>query len=117
MVFMGDVVVGTVSLQWEDIRTWGSDAVEAGYMHKLAIKNGLRGLGVGERVIEWVKRTVTDSGRDTLRLDCEDANSKLCSYYEKLGFIKAGTKSILEGDGYVAALCEMRLSSKDKPNR
>ncbi len=43
LVRLGEEVVGTVSLQWDDELNWGPQPQVAGYMHRLAIKNSFHG--------------------------------------------------------------------------
>ncbi len=91
-------IVGTVGLQWEDASIWGDQPPVAGYIHRLAIKDGFHGLGLGEQVLNWAQAEAAKKGRSLLRLDCSTDNPKLCAYYEKLGFVQVGTKH-REGDG------------------
>lgn len=99
-------IIGTVSLQWDDERNWGAQPPVAGYLHRLAIKDGYRGQNIGKKVIDWAESQVAERGRHYLRLDCEEKNTKLCSYYEDLGFQKVGTRPVSEYGDYVAALFE-----------
>jgi ribosomal protein S18 acetylase RimI-like enzyme len=106
LIKQGDEVVATVAMQWEDERNWGSQPPVAGYMHRLAVKDGHHGQDLGGEIIDWAKSQVAAQGRQFLRLDCEAANTKLCGYYEKLGFTQVGTRSVPEYGDYVAALFE-----------
>ena len=105
-------VVGSVSLQWEDERSWGAQPPIAGYMHRLAIKNGYHDQGLGEIIINWAATQVAQNGKDVLRLDCEEGNVGLCAYYEKLGFVKVGSRPVPEYGDYVAALYEKPASGR-----
>lgn len=100
LVKQGQEIVGTVSLQWEDERTWGAQPPIAGYMHRLAIKEGHHGQGLGEQVIDWVATKVAEQGKELLRLDCPEDNQDLCKYYEKLGFTKTGSRQIPKYDDH-----------------
>lgn len=102
----GEAVVGTVSLQWEDVRSWGEQPPIAGYLHRLAIKDEYKGQGLGDTIVDWAAQQAAKNGRQLLRLDCEESNTQLSAYYEKLGFVKVGTKPIPEYGDYVAALYE-----------
>lgn len=106
IVHSGEQVVGTVSLQWEDARSWGEQPPIAGYLHRLAIKDAYKGQGLGDAVVDWAAQQTLGKDRHLLRLDCEEGNTQLCAYYEKLGFVKVGTKPIPEYGDYVAALYE-----------
>lgn len=105
----GDEVVGTVSLQWDDERNWGLQPPVAGYIHRLAVKEGFHGQGIGERIVDWAATRAAENGRSVLRLDCEDTNTNLCRYYEKLGFVRVGTRDVSDYKGYRAALYERRV--------
>jgi len=113
LVYYGGIVAGTVSLQWEDLRNWGDNVANAGYMHRLAVKDEFHGLGLGSQIVEQVMRTAANNGKDFLRLDCEESNKGLCAYYEKLGFVKVGIRHVPEYGDYVAALYEVSLSQSD----
>lgn len=84
-------VRGTLRLLWEDPDAWPDDRDEAGYVHGLIIRNEARGRGVGAAMLAWAERTTRERGRRFLRLDCDATNSKLCAYYERLGFTSRGT--------------------------
>ena len=109
LIHHGDEVVGTVSLQWEDERNWGPQPPVAGYLHRLAIKDGFHGKGLGEQVVNWAAAQVADRGRQFLRLDCEAKNTQLCAYYENQGFVRVGERPIPEYGDYVAALFEREV--------
>jgi len=103
---ISEELVGAFILQWED-KLWGKKDY-GGYIHKLAIKDGWHGRGLGEEIINWALAEVTRNGRKFLRLDCDLKNTKLCTYYEKLGFKLVGTKDLT---GYSAALYELTVKA------
>jgi ribosomal protein S18 acetylase RimI-like enzyme len=102
-------IIGTVSLQWDDQRIWGNQLPLAGYIHRLAIKNGFHGKNIGKQVIDWAEAHVAENGRTLLRLDCPARNISLCSYYESLGFQQVSKLAIPEYGDYFAALYEKRI--------
>ncbi len=104
-------VIGTVSLQWDDEINWGPQPPIAGYMHRLAVKDGHHGQNIGKRIVDWAGEQTLSNGRSYLRLDCEASNTDLCTYYENLGFTQLGTRSVPKYEDYVAALFEKPLSS------
>jgi len=106
LVREGSEVIGTVSLQWDDERNWGEQPPVAGYLHRLAIREGFHGQGLGERIVDWAAKRVAEKDRQFLRLDCEETNAELCGYYKKLGFVQVGTRPVPEYSNYVAALFE-----------
>lgn len=104
-----DVPAATVSLQEEDVKSWGKQPLVALYIHRLAIEGSYSGQGIGAKIIDWSAEKAKVSGKGFLRLDCPAGNEKLCDYYESLGFIKVGENSDTGYDGYVAALYEKKL--------
>lgn len=81
--------VGTAVFTWSDVRIWGREHgrdESAGYLHRLAIKDGFRGQGIGEQIIGWAEDQVREADRDYLRLDCSSGNKRLRAFYESLGF-------------------------------
>lgn len=97
-------IVGTFALQWEDEQYWGAQPTVAGYIHRLAIKDGFRGKGIGEFAINWSVEKVVSENREYLRLDCDANNSSLCAYYEKQKFTRVGIKPMPEYGDYIASL-------------
>jgi ribosomal protein S18 acetylase RimI-like enzyme len=110
LIKQNNEVVATVALQWNDERNWGPQPPVAGYMHRMAVKDGFHGQGLGAQIVVWAKQQAAEHGRQYLRLDCEAANSQLCAYYEKLGFVQIGTRPVPEYGDYVAALFEQPVS-------
>lgn len=111
IIKQGDEVVATASLQWEDERNWGEQPPVAGYMHRLAVRNDFHGQGLGETITDWISAQVAKEGRQYLRLDCEESNTELCAYYEKLGFVKVGTRPVPEYGDYAAALYQRPVAT------
>ncbi len=111
IVHQNGKIVGTVALGWQDERDWGQQLPNAGYIHRLAIKDGFHGQGIGEQIIDWAVKEVIHNNRQLLRLCCDVNNTQLCAYYEKQDFVQVGTKEP-EENGYTAALYERRLSAE-----
>jgi ribosomal protein S18 acetylase RimI-like enzyme len=101
--------VGTFSITWEDTHTWGKQESDAGYIHRLAVRHGFHGKGLGEAIINWAAAETKKQGRTLLRLDCPLDNKKLRAYYEKQGFIQVGTSKTDQVDGYTPALYERKI--------
>jgi ribosomal protein S18 acetylase RimI-like enzyme len=78
------VPVATIRLLWEDADIWGQQALDAGYMHSLAVRRA--NAGIGRHLIAWAAEQVRAAGRSYLRLDCWNGNTALHSYYRSLGF-------------------------------
>jgi len=58
----------------------------------------------------WCAHEVSRLNRRLLRLDCGAENTKLCAYYESLGFVRVGLKT----DGIVWSLYEKPVSSASR---
>lgn len=98
--------VATMSLSWSDEKYWGIQQPNAGYVHRIAVKAGLHGLGLGGYAVEWSGQRIKEKGLQYLRLDCDLMNADLCQYYESLGFARVGTRPIPALGDYVASLYE-----------
>jgi RimJ/RimL family protein N-acetyltransferase len=98
--------VGTFSLDWIDERHWGPQGPIAGYVHGICVREGFNGRGLGTFTIEWCANTVSALNRRFLRLDCDAGNTKLCAYYELLGFTRVALKPMLDSGEYIASLYE-----------
>ncbi|MFL9924903.1 GNAT family N-acetyltransferase [Herbaspirillum lusitanum] len=104
--------VATFSLDWDDETHWGAQEPIAGYAHGLSVKNGFNGLGLGNFMIDWCAHQVRSLGRSFVRLDCDSRNTRLCAYYESLGFIRAGFGPKLEHGDHVDSLYEKSVSGR-----
>jgi ribosomal protein S18 acetylase RimI-like enzyme len=98
-----DMPVATMSLSWQDETYWGAQDPIAGYVHRIAVRNGFHGLGLGRSSIDWCANQVSAMNRGYLRLDFDQRNTKLCAYYEALGFTWVATKPMPELGEYVAS--------------
>jgi GNAT superfamily N-acetyltransferase len=79
-------LVGTLRIEWED-PFWGDHgAGEAGYVHALAIRDHVRGHGLGVQLLQWAEAQTASRGRSYIRVDCWAENAHLRRYYESLGF-------------------------------
>jgi GNAT superfamily N-acetyltransferase len=105
---IGNEIVATFELAWEDERMWGPQPPDAGYIHRLAVKDGWHGHDLGGQIIEWSAREIKRRGRQFLRLDSDERNTKLCAYYERNGFKQVGQKLIPDQKDYLANLYERR---------
>ncbi len=83
-------IVGTLRVEWEDAHLWPDDPTGGGYVHALAVRNHIRGHGIGARLLDWAQAHIAAQGREYIRLDCWDKNARLCRYYESLGFRPCG---------------------------
>jgi ribosomal protein S18 acetylase RimI-like enzyme len=101
-----DMPVATMSLSWQDEKYWGTQDPIAGYVHRVAVRNGFHGLGLGSFSIDWCATQVSARNRRYLRLDCDHRNKMLSAYFEALGFTLVATKPMPELGDYVASLYE-----------
>jgi len=100
------IPVGTFSLDWDDEVCWGAQEPIAGYVHGISVRKGFNGRGLGSFVIVWCANKVSTLNRRLVRLGCDARNTKLCAYYESLGFIQVGIKPIPEYGDHIASLYE-----------
>jgi len=98
--------VGTITLQWSDMKFWGDLPPNAGYVHKLAIKRSYSGQSLGFRMMEWAETKARAEGMTHLRLDCLASNKTIREYYEKAGFVHV--RDTL-APGWKASLYEKKL--------
>ncbi|WP_423395073.1 GNAT family N-acetyltransferase [Burkholderia sp. LMG 21824] len=95
-------------LRWEDEAYWGPQAPVAGYLHRLSVRDGFHGRGLGRHVIDWCADQVRAQQRRFLRLDCDPRNAKLCAYYEAFGFERVALRPL--SSGYIASLYERAVA-------
>lgn len=86
LAWIDGAAIATISLEWDDTYVWGKQPPNAGYIHRVAVRNNQHGQKIGERLLDWASVEARAKGRRLLRLDCPTSNKKLCDYYQKLGF-------------------------------
>lgn len=101
-----DDPAGTLTLQWEDVPTWGVMPPDAAYVHGFAVGRAYAGLGLGRALLDWAERQAIEGGKTYLRLDCLASNPALRAYYERAGFSLRG---LVDDDQ--SALYERRVSA------
>jgi ribosomal protein S18 acetylase RimI-like enzyme len=99
-----EISVAIFSLSWQDETYWGPQEPHSGYLHGLCVRDSFHGRGLGSYAVDQCADLVRANNRDRLRLDCGLKNTKLCAYYESLGFIRVGVKPM--SNDYVASLYE-----------
>ena len=104
------MAVGTFSLDWDDEVYWGPQEPIAGYVHGLSVRKGFDGRGLGSSVIDWCANQVSILNRRFVRLGCDVRNTKLCGYYESLGFVRIGVKPMPEHGDYIDSLYEKSVN-------
>lgn len=104
---VGNDIVSSMILQWHDPIFWPEiKQNEAGFIHKLCVKSEHSGMGIAKLMIEHAIAECKRKGIRTLRLDTGWDRQKLHALYERIGFRKAGKKTIGEMD---YALYEMDI--------
>jgi len=104
---IGNIVTSSMILQWHDQLFWPEAKHNvSGYIHKLCVKREYSGIGLSKLMIAHAIEECKKKGIYTLRLDTGWNRQKLCAFYESLGFIKVGRKTIAERD---YALYEMKI--------
>ncbi|MBZ9778527.1 GNAT family N-acetyltransferase [Psychroflexus sp. CAK8W] len=87
-------VIGMVRILEEDLMYWGEQVEKAKYVHSLVVKEEFNGQGLGKEILQQIAQQAKAEDCKYLRLDADSKNPKLCSYYEKQGFQKVGTKEL-----------------------
>jgi protein-tyrosine phosphatase len=116
---LGDNVVASVTLAWNDPFVWGDQAESAGYIHMLMVDRAYAGHRLGRSLLDWTERRIAGSGTHLARLDCVRANLGLRDYYEDAGYRLVGytdfarTAEAILGDSIPAetALYEKTLTA------
>jgi ribosomal protein S18 acetylase RimI-like enzyme len=70
-------------------------------LSKLYIRKTLRGLGIGKESVDFVAGLCRQSGIGKLWLTVNKYNSESISWYERLGFARAGEVVMDIGGGYI----------------
>ncbi|KML59822.1 hypothetical protein VL15_09820 [Burkholderia cepacia] len=102
------VAAAIFMLTWQDDEYWGPQDPVAGYVHRLSVRDGFHGHGLGRHAIDWCADQVRTRRRPFLRLDCDPRNARLCAYYEALGFARVSLRPM--ASGYIASLYERAVA-------
>ncbi|CAM1341925.1 GNAT family N-acetyltransferase [Tenacibaculum amylolyticum] len=86
--------IGMVRIMNEDELYWGIQTEKAKYIHSLVVKGAYNGKGIGAKIIQEIENNAKKDACKYIRLDAVATNTKLCKYYEKLGFQKVGVKEM-----------------------
>lgn len=98
----GERVIGAVALRQKD-EYWQDDGRSC-YVHNLASSTDFP--GAGKEILRHCEGKAAQWGKTYLKLDCQQGNQKLNSYYERLGFASIGT---VEDGPYKGIKREKRL--------
>ena len=84
------IPVVTTLLEWRDDMFWpGID--DAGFIHRLAVRRAAAGQGHAQAMLEWAANEASRHGKASLNLDCLEDRPRLCAFYERCGFERAGS--------------------------
>lgn len=86
--------IGMVRIMEADELYWGKQKDKALYIHSLVVQEKHNGKGLGAVIIHEIANKAKEADCSYVRLDAEAKNTKLCSYYEELGFEKVGLKEL-----------------------
>jgi ribosomal protein S18 acetylase RimI-like enzyme len=93
--FVNRKPAAAVILQYTDPVFWPQIAPgTSGFLHKLAVHRQFRGRGLAKALIQFIQRRCETAGLTFLRLDCAGDRSRLCDFYEKLGFQLVGRQKL-----------------------
>ena len=106
VALLGDDIVGTFRMEWQDDGMWGAQPPIAGYVQRFAVASGYRGQRLGSRIFDLAAQVVERQGRQYVRLTCPIGNEKLRAYHESNGFLRADGKASPVHPAYAAAYYE-----------
>jgi ribosomal protein S18 acetylase RimI-like enzyme len=104
-------VVGSVAITFQDEKTWGRRADDAGYVHGLIIERRHAGQRLGVVLLTWAERRIASAGRSYSRLDYVSHNDGLEHYYARSGYVVVGTKEFEGTTLHPVTLAEKKLST------
>ena len=90
VVRAAEALAATLELARSDPGTWGPDAGDALYVHRLCVARSHAATGLGQRLLDWAGATARERGLRLLRLDCVASNEALRRYYARAGFVERG---------------------------
>lgn len=94
VVRAGEKLAASVTLEDEDVPTWGPSDGTALYLHRLVVARAHAGSGLGPRLLAWARGETVARGKSALRLDCVASNAFLRSYYPGQGFAERGEVTV-----------------------
>lgn len=103
---LSNAPIATLTIQWEDVPTWGEQAPNAGYIHRLAVRRVFAGKGIGRALLSWAEESIKAKMKEFSRLDCWAKNTALRAYYESVGYALVKETKVY---GYDTALYEKPL--------
>jgi N-acetylglutamate synthase-like GNAT family acetyltransferase len=108
IAYVGSKPVGCMAITNVDKTYWPSN--ESGtslYIHKLAVKQDARGIGISKELIDYVKEKACKDKIKAIRLDCNANRKKLRNIYENYGFRYVETVSTEKGYQLALYVCDI----------
>jgi GNAT superfamily N-acetyltransferase len=107
IAFVDSADVGVLRLTFDDPLFWGDvPAVEAAYVHKLAVRRAYAGGTLSFAMLRWAAGEAKQRGCEYLRLDCRTDRIKLREVYERFGFRYHSDREV---GPFVVARYELRV--------
>lgn len=79
-------LAGSLTLSDEDVRIWGEEPTNAGYLHRLMVDRRWAHRHLGVDLLAWGEHHCRAKGKTHLRLDCVEINDTLIDYYTRAGY-------------------------------
>ena len=76
----------------------GSDDTRRGYVHHLVVRPGLRGTGLGRRLMEEIGRRFVAAGIPKLHLFVMRGNDEVVAFYEHIGWYRRPDITLMSRD-------------------
>ena len=86
--------IGTLVVQWDDPIFWAGYSADAGYVHRIAVRQHRS--GTGAELLRWAEEHAAAAGKAFLRLDCVASNAGQRAYYERAGYERVGEVTVGE---------------------
>ncbi|MFG3035648.1 GNAT family N-acetyltransferase [Streptomyces sp. NPDC048330] len=100
--------LGAYELWWEDREVWGEQPPVAGYVHRLMTDREAAPAGTGRLLLAHAEGRIAAGGRTLARLDCEERNPRLGTYYRAAGYEAVAPPLVKTGaDGRTYAVTRM----------
>jgi Acetyltransferase (GNAT) family. len=92
----GEEAAAAMILQEADPLVWLEETERADslYVHKLCVRRAFAATGCSSAMLQWAKEQAVLRGKTWLRLDCAADRPKLCTFYERNGFVLVREKSV-----------------------
>jgi ribosomal protein S18 acetylase RimI-like enzyme len=65
---------------------------EGPYIHKYMVRNDLRSMSVGKKMLDFLEQKILDAGFNSIELSVMEANERAISYYRKNHFFEKGRR-------------------------